>query len=233
MFTDSFEQSNSSIYSKEYEDYLIKGDSSCLQNLFPGTLEHEYIQLITELRKPTPYTDELDNQLQQFVSKASKYNQAIPLQFIALSKKYNTFKNNPKKQNEIISTLKQLIPISLNTNITPFTTTTSIFNNYNNQSNTNTTSKFQTIKYESSLDNSIIQSINDIYNNIYSNKLNLTNNNINNTFKNYNNIILDISKMQHKDIKNAFTNNEYSILLSIIQRSIFYMDNASFTSLFE
>ena len=192
MLTDSFEQPNSSIYSKEYEDYLIKGDSSCLQNLLPGTLEHEYIQLITELRKPTPYTDELDNQIQQFVSKASKYNQTIPLQFIALSKKYNTFKNNPQKQNEIISTLKQLIPISLNTNITPFTTTTtSIFNNNNNQpnTNTNTTSIFQTIKYESTLDNSIIQSINDIYNNIYSNKLNLTNNNINNTFKNYNNII--------------------------------------------
>ena len=85
MLTDSFEQPNSSIYSKEYEDYLIKGDSSCLQNLLPGTLEHEYIQLITELRKPTPYTDKLDNQIQQFVSKASKYNQTIPLKYVNLS----------------------------------------------------------------------------------------------------------------------------------------------------
>ena len=71
--------SNSCIYSKEYEDYLIKGDPSYLQTLPPGSREQEYIQLITELRKPTPYTDELDNQLQRFISKASKCNQTIPL----------------------------------------------------------------------------------------------------------------------------------------------------------
>ena len=235
MFTDLFEPPNSlnsSIYSKEYEDYLITGNPSYLQTLLPGTLEHEYIQLITELRKPTPYTDELDNQLQQFISKASKYNQAIPLQFIALSKKYNTFKNNPQKQSEIIAALKHLIPISLNTNISTFATTYTP-NNYNNQPNTNITSKFQTIKYESILDNSIIQSINYIYNNIYSNKINPTDNIISTTFKNCNNIILAVSKMQKQDIKNAFTNLEYSILFSIIQRSIFYMDTASFISLFE
>ena len=133
------------IYSKEYDDYLIKGDPSILQSLPLGSIERQYANLTITLKEMEGYNEEFDKKLQRFLREAPSNNQGLALQLISLSKEYETIKDDENKKQKFLNKLKDIMELQ---NPNPHSLTRPTPNQMQSQAR-----NIQTIKYESVLNN--------------------------------------------------------------------------------
>ena len=214
------------IYAKEYDDYLIKGDPSILQSLPLGSIERQYAALTTTLKEMEGYDEEFDKKLQKFLKEAPSNNQGLSLQLISLSKEYESIKDDENKKQKLLDKLKDIMDLQ---NPNPHSLARPTPNQMQSQSR-----NIQTIKYESVLNNEKeIETIDSICNKIYNNKEIPNDTYITKTFKQYRDVILDLTKISNSLIQKAILENSYHKFLEIIGKNLLYMPIESFKSLFE
>ena len=214
------------IYAKEYDDYLIKGDPSILQSLPLGSIERQYANLTTILKEMEGYNEEFDKKLQIFLREAPSNNQGLALQLISLSKEYESIKDDENKKQKFLNKLKDIMGLQ---NPNPHSLTRPTPNQMQSKAR-----NIQTIKYESVLDNEKeIETIDSICDKIYNNKEIPNDAYITKTFKQYRDVILDLTKINNSLIQKAILENTYNKFLEIIGKNLLYMPIESFKSLFE
>ena len=92
---------SSTIYAKEYEDYLITGNVDSLKFLLPGSIEERYALLSRRIVNE-PLTKELQFELEQFTK---EFPDKSPLLNIMYIKKI--YEQEPNSKDLIINKLKE------------------------------------------------------------------------------------------------------------------------------
>ena len=183
---------SSTIYAKEYDDYLITGNVDSLKFLLPGSIEERYALLSRRIVNE-PLTKELQFELEQFTK---EFPDKSPLLNIMYIKKI--YEQEPNSKDLIINKLKKFFHLS-----EPEPEKRAI--NYN----TNTVNNY-VIHYPSILDYSECHTLEKIRNNIYN--FNLEDKDTEQLIELNPEISIDIKKVPFSLIENSFFDNSYKDL---------------------